>query len=101
MVGIRHGKNIQRHISGIANGAAHAQADLGPTTSKLAEAAKFRLSDVSRDDIGPCVKTFRSALRRSRRGISRAVAQKQKQREREVTHYSLHDPPTFSLRTRL
>jgi hypothetical protein len=87
MIGRGQGKEIHDHVSGIARSGAHAQAHLSPVASKLLQASYF--PDISRDDIGSWVKTFRSIPSSAARGsrISRAVAQKQKQRECEITQY--------------
>ena len=87
MIRIWQRKNLHWHVAGVANGRLHAQANLGPFTSKLSEAFFCRIcrSHFSRNDIGSGIKTFRGSLRLSRNWISRAVAQEQKQREHEAT----------------
>jgi hypothetical protein len=86
MVGLWHCKNIHGHVSDIANCRHHTQPDLGPATSILGETwvvwkCRSRRSHISGNDIGPRVKPFGRTLRRSKR--------EQKQRQREVTQYSL------------
>ncbi len=67
-------KKSHDHVSGIARGRAHAQADLGPATPKLLHASYFTY--VSRDDIGSRVKTLRSdsAPARLEEALSKAKA---------------------------
>src|SRR6188508_2671518 len=50
---------IHELVSGIAGSRAHAKADLGPAAAKLLQTSD--VTDPSRDDVGPGVKTFRSA----------------------------------------
>jgi hypothetical protein len=67
-------------VAGVAGRGAHSQAYLGAAAAKLFQSSEQ--TNISGDDIRPLVKTFRSALLRWGGGISRTVAQEQKQQER-------------------
>ena len=84
MVRIWELKKIHRHVSSIARGRAHAQANLVSGISIFCQ-----VSDVSRDDIRSLAKTFRSTPSSVATGsrISRTVAQKQKQRQGDIAQY--------------
>jgi hypothetical protein len=85
VIGLWHRKKIHGHVSGIARGRANAQPNLGPATSKLLQASNS--AHVSRDDIGPRIKTLRSALRPAGlRGQEPKREQKQRERESFLQH---------------
>src|SRR5204863_8181953 len=80
MVCIWHREKTHDRVSGVARGYSYGQAALGPGNPSLVQ-----VRHVPSDDIRSRVKTFRSTQRLPGSRISRAVAQEQKQREREIT----------------
>jgi hypothetical protein len=76
-----HFKKIHQLVSGVADRCAHAEADLSAAASKLNEASC--LADISRNEIGTRIENFRDSRFQSGRRLSRAIAQKKKERERD------------------